>query len=71
MVPVEAKRIRFLHQVGTALGRSRVVALIGPRQRGETTLVRCLLDPDSVNYFDSEDPAAATESNANVGTPPG
>jgi predicted AAA+ superfamily ATPase len=41
-----------------ALRRSRVVALIGPRQCGKTTLARQFLPPDSLNYFDLEDPAS-------------
>jgi uncharacterized protein len=39
-----------------ALRRSRVVALLGPRQCGKTTLARQLVAPDSLNYFDLEDP---------------
>jgi hypothetical protein len=42
--------------VRTALRRSRVVALLGPRQCGKTTLARQLLPADSHNYFDLEDP---------------
>lgn len=38
------------------LRRSRVVALVGPRQSGKTTLARQFVSPDSVNYFDLEDP---------------
>jgi len=34
------------------------VTLVGPRQCGKTTLARELVDPDSVNYFDLEDPAS-------------
>jgi len=34
------------------------VVLSGPRQCGKTTLARELLSPDSVNYFDLEDPAS-------------
>ena len=41
-----------------ALARSRVVVLAGPRQSGKTTLARELLQEDSVNYFDLEDPAS-------------
>ena len=41
-----------------ALARSPVVLLAGPRQCGKTTLARALLSPDSVNYFDLEDPAS-------------
>src|SRR5271165_5899024 len=42
--------------VRAALRRSRVVALLGPRQCGKTTLVREFVAPNSVNYFDLEDP---------------
>jgi len=35
---------------------NRVVALIGPRQCGKTTLAREFVSPSSVNYFDLEDP---------------
>jgi uncharacterized protein len=39
-----------------ALNRSRVVALLGPRQCGKTTLARQLLSSGSLNYFDLEEP---------------
>jgi len=42
--------------VRTALRRSRVVALLGPRQCGKTTLAREFVAPGSLNYFDLEDP---------------
>ena len=42
--------------VRAALRRSRVVALLGPRQCGKTTLARQFVAPDSLNYFDLEDP---------------
>jgi len=45
-------------QLTTALNRSRVVALVGPRQCGKTTLARQFVAPDSVNYFDLEDPVS-------------
>jgi predicted AAA+ superfamily ATPase len=48
----------LVHNVRLALRRSRVVALIGPRQCGKTTLVQRLLDADSPNYFDLEDPSS-------------
>jgi len=38
------------------LDANRVVALIGPRQCGKTTLAREFVSPSSVNYFDLEDP---------------
>jgi len=48
-------RDSILHSIQTALGRSRVVALVGPRQSGKTTLARQLVPADSLNYFDLED----------------
>jgi predicted AAA+ superfamily ATPase len=46
-----------LRRVREALRRSHVVALLGPRQCGKTTLARQLVELDSLNYFDLEDPA--------------
>jgi uncharacterized protein len=48
-------RLADIEHVRTALRRSRVVALIGPRQCGKTTLAREFVAPGSVNYFDLED----------------
>jgi len=42
--------------VEKALKRSRIVALLGPRQCGKTTLARRFVPADSLNYFDLEDP---------------
>ena len=50
------ERPHLLDRIRRALKRSRVVALIGPRQSGKTTLARTLLPRDSSNYFDLEDP---------------
>ncbi len=44
--------------VRTALRRSRIVVLAGPRQCGKTTLARQFVPPYSRNYFDLEDPAS-------------
>ena len=44
--------------VQAALKRSRIVALLGPRQCGKTTLAREFLAADSLNYFDLEDPSS-------------
>jgi len=52
-------RTNYLNEIRTGLGRSPVVALIGPRQCGKTTLARELMASDSPNYFDLEDPATA------------
>jgi len=52
------KRPQALSQIRRALKRSRVVALIGSRQCGKTTLARQIVSPDSLNYFDLEDPAS-------------
>jgi hypothetical protein len=43
-------------RIREALKRSRVVALMGPRQSGKTTLARGIVPSDSPNYFDLEDP---------------
>ena len=42
----------------TALSRSRITLLIGPRQCGKTTLARQFVPSDSANYFDLEDPVS-------------
>jgi hypothetical protein len=49
------QRDTLLQTIRTALGRSRVTALLGPRQSGKTTLARQIVPPDSLNYFDLED----------------
>ncbi|MBA3937531.1 MAG: ATP-binding protein [Planctomycetes bacterium] len=51
-------RKAILDQITTALARSRVVVLAGPRQSGKTTLARALLSEESENWFDLEDPTA-------------
>lgn len=43
--------------ISQALKRSRVVALLGPRQCGKTTLAREFVPVNAANYFDLEDPA--------------
>lgn len=43
-------------RIQTALKRSKVVTLLGPRQCGKTTLAREFVSPLSQNYFDLEDP---------------
>ena len=52
------KRTELKNSVRTALGRSPVVALIGPRQCGKTTLAREFVSPEALNYFDLEDPVS-------------
>jgi uncharacterized protein len=52
------QRTSILSSLQKSLARSRVVVLVGPRQSGKTTLARELLEVDSVNYFDLEDPAS-------------
>ncbi|CUS32300.1 conserved hypothetical protein [Candidatus Nitrospira nitrosa] len=51
-------RARDIHAIRTALRHNPVVALIGPRQSGKTTLARQFVATDSPNYFDLEDPAS-------------
>lgn len=45
-----------VRSVRTALRRNPIVAVIGPRQSGKTTLARRFVPADSLNYFDLEDP---------------
>lgn len=49
------KRNGYIEYLKKAIGRSRAVALLGPRQSGKTTLARELVDIHSPNYFDLED----------------
>jgi len=44
------------HRIRKAIGRGRIVALLGPRQCGKTTLARTFLPADAVGYFDLENP---------------
>jgi hypothetical protein len=50
------ERTKLYNIIRSALERSRVVALIGPRQCGKTTMARKFVAPTSINYFDLEDP---------------
>jgi predicted AAA+ superfamily ATPase len=52
MLPRSAR----LTALQAALARSPVVAMLGPRQCGKTTLARQLVSVQSANYFDLEDP---------------
>ncbi len=54
-------RPEVLRRIRRALTRARVVALIGPRQCGKTTLARQLLSVRSPNYFDLEDPTSLAQ----------
>ncbi len=58
MVAPMISRPRLLKGIRDALRRGRVVALIGPRQSGKTTLARQIVPADSPRYFDLEDPAS-------------
>jgi predicted AAA+ superfamily ATPase len=49
-------RQRLEEAVRLALRQGRVVALVGPRQAGKTTLARTILPAASPNYFDLESP---------------
>ena len=51
-------RSRWLADIAAALRRSRVTALLGPRQAGKTTLARQIVPQDSPAYFDLEDPTS-------------
>ncbi len=49
-----------LARIREGLRRSRVVALVGPRQSGKTTLARELVPAGSPHYFALEDPRSLT-----------
>jgi predicted AAA+ superfamily ATPase len=49
-------RSTYFNQVTTALGRSPVTALLGPRQCGKTTLARMIFQGQKSTYFDLESP---------------
>jgi uncharacterized protein len=51
-------RKSLVGQIQSALQRSRIVALYGPRQSGKTTLAQQFVSPDAINYFDLEDPVS-------------
>ena len=52
------QRPHLQQSIERALARSRVVALVGPRQCGKTTLARQFVTATSINYFDLEDPVS-------------
>jgi predicted AAA+ superfamily ATPase len=52
------ERARLIEHIRRGLKRSRIVALIGPRQSGKTTLAREIVPNGSGNYFDLEDPTS-------------
>jgi uncharacterized protein len=52
------ERRDWLAKIRRALERSRVVALVGPRQCGKTTLAREIVAADSPLYFDLEEPTS-------------
>lgn len=53
------QREGYLRELERSLKRSRVVALIGPRQCGKTTLARQFAPAGSPGFFDLEDPVVA------------
>lgn len=52
-------RAKLLSRIETALGRSRIVALLGPRQSGKTTLAREVAAGREAVIYDLEDPVDA------------
>lgn len=49
-------RQHFYEEIQTALSHNPVVAVLGPRQCGKTTMAREFVPENSANYFDLEDP---------------
>lgn len=58
ILPAMIERSELLSTIRRALKRSRVVALIGPRQCGKTTIARQIVPDASSNYFDLENPTS-------------
>jgi len=52
-------RQQLMEAIKQALRRNPIVALLGPRQSGKTTLARLLVPADSPNYFDLENPESS------------
>jgi predicted AAA+ superfamily ATPase len=50
------KRVDLYKKIRLTFHYGRIVALLGPRQCGKTTLVRQFISPDAAHYFDLEDP---------------
>jgi len=48
------QRLRYQERLVTAIGRSPITALLGPRQVGKTTLARLLSEGRPVTFFDLE-----------------
>jgi predicted AAA+ superfamily ATPase len=57
MIVAKIPRRQLEQAIHRALRRGRVVALVGPRQAGKTTLARTIVPAASPNYFDLENPA--------------
>ncbi len=51
------ERPKRIAKINTALRRSPIVALLGPRQCGKTTLARAIFAQSPGSYFDLENPA--------------
>ncbi len=49
-------RSEYLQRLMTAINRSPVTALLGPRQSGKTTLARMVSDEHDTSFFDLESP---------------
>jgi uncharacterized protein len=56
--PMTIARHHILRTIRTAVSRSPITVLTGPRQCGKTTLARELLSEDATGYFDLEDPVS-------------
>jgi uncharacterized protein len=53
---IKRPRHQLIDRIRTALGRSRIVALLGPRQAGKTSLARIIAAEQGGILFDLEDP---------------
>lgn len=55
---VNLPRVDYQKRIARALATNPVVAVVGPRQCGKTTMARTFVARGSGNYFDLEDPVA-------------
>ena len=59
--PAMIRRIEIVKEINEAFRYGRIVALLGPRQCGKTTLARMFVPEGTDGYFDLEDPVGCAK----------
>ena len=59
--PAMIRRIEIVKEINEAFCYGRIVALLGPRQCGKTTLARMFVPEGTDGYFDLEDPVGCAK----------